>query len=120
MGLILNDLSTLILFKFAIKAVSSLQERQESISLIILLSVYHPDLRHSSCNHTKKKRNKRWLVYYDLQNVNLTTALPLARIQTLKGCHATIYQDGPARHYSLGKGLRPCRTVDRRSPTPGI
>jgi hypothetical protein len=46
--------------------------------------------------HQKKNKNKRWVVYYDLQNVCLTTALPLASMQTLKVCHATIYQDDPA------------------------
>jgi hypothetical protein len=36
-------------------------------------------------HHTERKNKKRRVVYYDLQNVYLTTALPLASMQTLMG-----------------------------------
>jgi hypothetical protein len=92
---IVNDVSTLLLFKFAMEAVSSLQERQESISLMTPLSRYGPDW-HALCAvraapHQKKNRNKRWGVYSDPQHVHLTTALLLASMQTPKVCDADIY-----------------------------
>ena len=42
MGGTVNELSTLVLFKLAIKAVPGLQERQGSISLIAALPGYRP------------------------------------------------------------------------------
>jgi hypothetical protein len=64
-------------------------------------------------HHTERKNKKRWVVYYDLQNGYLTTALPLARMQILKVCHETMYQDDPARPYDWQQKKSPvsCKGV---------
>jgi hypothetical protein len=49
MGGTVNELSTLVLFKFAIKAVPGLQERQGSISLMAALPGYRPACPTPSC-----------------------------------------------------------------------